>query len=98
MSTDPLDPTRGAFGSAPRPAAPLPAPPFLQRARKFVAALVGVLVQVLALNVLPDEWHPWATVVVAVLTAFSVYGLPNAQPADPDAPVVPGTTRYTPGV
>lgn len=50
------------------------------KARKFAAALVGAVVQVVQMNVLPEKYQAWATGIVAFLTALGVYAVRN-EPA-----------------
>lgn len=52
--------------------------------RKYFAALVGTVAQVVGLlatasdaGVLPPSWRPWVVVAVAVLTALGVRQAPN---------------------
>jgi hypothetical protein len=54
---------------------------------KAYAALVGSLLTVLVTTV--DGLPSWLGPVVALLTAFSVWKVPNATPAAPVAPVAP---------
>ena len=46
--------------------------------RKFALAALGGLAQVAAAGLLPEQYRPWATVVLAVATALGVYAVPNA--------------------
>jgi hypothetical protein len=49
--------------------------------RKLFAALVGGALQIAVLMApaVPEKYQPLATAIVAVLTAISVYAVPNVQ-------------------
>jgi hypothetical protein len=49
--------------------------------RKFLAALAGVLAQIIAANVVTGTALHWVQVASAVAAALLVYGVPNAAPA-----------------
>ena len=51
----------------------------MARVRKALVALLGAAVQVAASGVLPQEYRPWATVVIALGVAVGVYRVPNAS-------------------
>lgn len=51
----------------------------LTAARKFGVALVGLAATALAQGLLPEQWRPWAAVVVALGTALGVYGIGNTS-------------------
>ena len=60
----------------------------MSRYRKYVVALIGVLLQILGLlataadtDLLPPSWRPWGVVVIALATAFGVRRFPNDDPA-----------------
>jgi hypothetical protein len=44
---------------------------------KTLVALAGVVAQIIALGLVPTKYEPWVAVVVALLTAFGVYQVPN---------------------
>jgi EamA domain-containing membrane protein RarD len=46
-------------------------------AHKAGVAVAGVIAQIIALGLVPDKYEPWVAVVVALLTAFGVYQVPN---------------------
>ena len=55
-----------------------------QEYTKFIVAIVGGLLIIVSTNLeLPGEFTKWAQIVVAILTAFSVYAFPNV-PAEPE--------------
>jgi hypothetical protein len=47
------------------------------KARKLAVALVGVIAQVIQLNLVPEKYEGWALGIVAFLTAVGVYVVPN---------------------
>jgi len=59
---------------------------------KAYAALVGSLLTLVVTTVGADTLPAWVGPVVALLTAFSVWRIPNAAPADPVA------SRFEPDV
>jgi uncharacterized membrane protein YadS len=48
----------------------------VQQYAKFIVALIGAVVTS-GVNLIPEEYSQWLTVVVAVLTAVAVYAVPN---------------------
>jgi hypothetical protein len=56
----------------------------LAEVRKAAAAAVGILGQVIVLGLVPDEYLPWANVIVAVATMFGVYFVPKNAPSQHD--------------
>lgn len=46
--------------------------------RKAAVAAAGIVGQVVAAGVIPDSYLPWTSILIAVLTAVGVYGVPNA--------------------
>ena len=54
----------------------------LTTARKFGAALLGVLTMAVTQGLIPEEWRPWAAVLVALGTALGVYSAGNAPALD----------------
>ena len=47
--------------------------------RKLIVALVGAVGVAVSQGLLPDEVGAWLTVVVAFLTAYGVYQVPNEE-------------------
>lgn len=47
--------------------------------RKLIAALVGAATTAVGLGLLPSPADQWLAVVVAFLTAYGVYAVPNAE-------------------
>jgi len=54
----------------------------MSRYRKAAAAAAGVLAQLVAAGAIPEQWRPWASVVLAVATALGVYAAPNSPARD----------------
>lgn len=52
--------------------------------RKLLVALTGALGQGLDVGLVPDQYKPYVSVVLALATAYGVYQVPNA-----DGPVSP---------
>jgi len=55
-------------------------PESVARARKFVVALLGALVGLVAQGVIDGDAAQWVTTAVAVATALGVYAVPNEAP------------------
>lgn len=53
----------------------------MSRYSKLIAALVGVVSQLVALGVVDESVNEWVAVVIALLTALGVYVVPNKAPA-----------------
>jgi pheromone shutdown protein TraB len=53
---------------------------YVSEARKFVVGVIGLVGQIVALNVLHGSAEHAANVVLAALTAVAVYLVPNAAP------------------
>lgn len=51
---------------------------------KFIAAMLGAVLSGGAL-LIPDDVGKWIAFVIALLTAFSVYRIPNATPDQSDS-------------
>ena len=49
----------------------------MDRYRKTIAAVVGVVAQLVATGVLDDPELKWASALIAVATAAGVYSVPN---------------------
>lgn len=50
----------------------------MDRYRKTIAAVLGLLALAIAQGLVPDEWLPYANGALAVATALGVYGVRNA--------------------
>lgn len=51
----------------------------IKEVAKFVAALVGSVVTA-GSTFIPEDWAPYLSLVLAVLTAVATYTIPNADP------------------
>lgn len=49
--------------------------------RKGIVAAVALVLQLIALGVIPEDVQPYVSAVIAALTAIGVYVVPNEQPA-----------------
>lgn len=50
----------------------------MERYRKLALAALGGLAQVAASGLMPEQYKPWAAVILAIATAAGVYAVPNA--------------------
>lgn len=50
----------------------------LKEAAKMVAALIGALLTA-GSTLVPADWAPWLSLVLAVATAVATYAIPNAE-------------------
>ena len=57
----------------------VPPAPFVQRARKFLAALAGTAAMVVATKVLEEDVEVWVNLFLAACTAAGVYVVPNKR-------------------
>lgn len=55
-------------------------PPFVQRAKKFLAAAAGTAAMVVATKALEEDVEVWVNAFLAVCTAAGVYQAKNARP------------------
>ena len=53
----------------------------IKEVAKFIAALVGAIATA-GSTLIPAEWSPWLSLILAVATAVAVYQIPNAEPAE----------------
>lgn len=55
----------------------------LARYRKAIAAVLGALAEIVALNVLPERHEGWIVCLIAAATALGVFSVPN-EPQPPE--------------
>ena len=60
-------------------AAPVARPSFVERARKFLAAVAGTAAMVVATKALEEDVEVWVNAGLALLTALGVYQAKNAR-------------------
>lgn len=53
--------------------------PSFAEVRKGAAAAAGLIAEAVTLGVVPEADQKWSTLAIAVLTAVSVFVIPNAQ-------------------
>lgn len=53
----------------------------IKEVAKFVAALIGAIATA-GSTLIPADWSPWLSLILAVATAVAVYRIPNAEPAE----------------